>query len=324
MSIWISKLSPNISLEPTFSRVSFHMSDSTATHDLSNITVIDCFEKSLPHLGRTVTSYKNVKSSSKTTEAAIPPSSLLCKTGTSVLKTTDDYLQRKCIKESNLVSQLLGTEFVQARLDNETELVFASSLYIVKPILEVLQCLYGTDKFTLHSELNTKIEYLEQGEQAVRVDLVFRTNDQEPKVILVVEYKRREQIRYGNFQKALLPINASADDIRKKAAEANRAEHGSLLTGNALPFTKQVTMYAKQNKCRYVALLNWDHLLLFEFNKMQDAVLSETTAGPTAELAWFSEAKPDGTYVRKSKIRKALLGFILQVFEEQFPGQGAA
>jgi hypothetical protein len=57
--------------------------------------------------------------------------------------------------------------------------------------------------------------------------------------------------------------------------------------------------------------------LLYEFNKRSEGKATKTTAGETAELTWVSESRDlDGKHVNEGNVRKALLGFILYVFEK--------
>lgn len=291
------------------------MSTHSSTPHSPQTTVLRCFEQVLPQLIRDKLDYKSVQPSSQTTKKAEPPLILLCKQNTNVRREADRYLQQVTTKTSILANQLLGTESTQITLNNETDLVFASTLYIIKPLLDVLQLRDG-NTFTVTSEEKAKAETLASNETASRVDLVIRSNSKDKKAILVIEYKRREQIRYKDFEKALLPIDAPVDEVKKKLQEVKRSATRTLLQQNALSYTKQVATYAKHNDCKHIALLNWDHLLLFEFNKRQGGMASGFTAGETAELVWVSEEQTEGRHVQPGYIRKALLGFAFNAFDE--------
>ncbi|KAF3007604.1 hypothetical protein E8E13_007865 [Curvularia kusanoi] len=276
-------------------------------------TTIECFDRKLPLLRRADLDYKQVTPSGKTTADAIPPYVLLHKEAGSYQKQADHYLQTR---GSILRQQQLGTVFDQLNLNTEVDLVLASTLYIIKPILDILQNRYGKDGFTVSSEERTRSEQLDDGQTATRVDLVFRSTSDKKEAILIMEYKRREMIDYDDVEKALLPGHATPNEINAKVAEAQFK--GSLLARNALSYTKQLATYADQNTCRFVSLLNWDHLPLFDFNKLSDAAASGTTAGRTAELTWISEEQMEDEFIEQGMIRKALLGFALKAFDNYF------
>ena len=91
----------------------------------------------------------------------------------------------------------------------------------------------------------------------------------------------------------------------------------ALLSANAVSQAKQVATYASMNDCEHVALLNWDHLLLFEFDMRSKAEATSTTAGDTAKLTWVSQDRDlECKHVNEGNIRKALLGFALHAFEK--------
>lgn len=287
----------------------------TTSSESHNITVLECFDRPLPWLHRDKLEYQKVDASSKTTDNAVPPRVLLCSSERYYLQQADKYLKQQTTRESNLKSQTVGTEFSQISLDNEQSLVLASDLYILKPILSILECKYGKD-FVVICEAKPNKDELENGESATRVDLVFRSTKGKQEVIFAIEYKRREQIRYGDFKMALLPTDASTNKIDEKVAASFDRPNRSFLEFNGLQFTKQVATYAAQYRCPYVALLNWDHLLLFKFNKLSKAAETETKAGQTANLTWVSEDRhSEGEHVHAGNVRKALLGFAIEAFE---------
>jgi hypothetical protein len=300
------------SIQPNQYSVYLRMTTSSDPH---SITVLECFDRPLPWLHRGKLEYDKVKASSVTTALAVPPRVLLCSSGEYYSQRADDYLKLQSTRQSSLTNQTVGTEFSQISLDNEQSLVLASDLYILKPILSILQCKYGKD-FRVTCEAKPKKDELENGESATRVDLVFRSTKGEQEVIFAIEYKRREQIRYNDFKMALLPKDASSNEIAEKAAASMNELNDSFLKDNGLNTTKQVTTYADQFRCPYIALLNWDHLQLLEFNKLREAAATGTKAGPTAKLTWVSETRhSEGEHVHAGNIRKVLLGFAIEAFE---------
>jgi hypothetical protein len=286
----------------------------TDSPDLSP-TVMECFHQPLPQLLRGHLEYKSVAPSARTAKA-IPPFVFLCKSNM-FLGYAEGYLQGDLTKESKYSSQQIGPEFEQLTLDNETDLVLASYLFAIKPLLNILKIRFGK-KFTVSCE---------------QAAFVFRSA-KDNKIVFVLEFQRREQIRYEDYQKALLPEDAEDVELYAKIEEAESGlvednEH-SLLKHNALSHTKQLAVYAKQQDCEDVALLNWDHLLLFKFDEANIGFKKPAripTAGETAELTWISEHnavhnRDRGDFIHRAGIRKALLGFMLEAFEARLgPGK---
>lgn len=277
-------------------------------------TVLECFNQKLPQLRRGPMQYKTVKASSTTTAIAVPPHVLLCKQHDSFQQFAEGCLKAERTQKSRLSQQPIGPEFGQITLDSEADLVFASSLFVIKPILNIISIWYG-DNVTVTTEFTAKADLLEGNEKATRVDLVFRSA-KDNRIILLVEYKRRELIKYELYHRALLPKEGTSDnEIRAKIREVTASDKGTFLYQNALYHTKQVALYASQNNCEDNALLNWDHLLLYEFNKRSERTATGTAAGEIADLTWVSESRDlDGEHVNEGNIRKVLLGFILRVF----------
>jgi hypothetical protein len=249
-------------------------------------TVLECFNQKLPQLGRSLMIYKTVKASSTTTANTVPPHVLLCKQHDLFQQHAEDCLKKDRTQKSEYSQQPIGPEFKQIKLDNEADLVFASAIFVIKPILNIISIWYN-DNITVTSDQTAKIDLLGDNEKATRVDLVFRSA-KDNRIILILEYKRRELIMYEKFRGALLSKKEASDnDIRVKIRQTKQTDRKTLLLQNALVYTKQVASYAEQFGCEDIALLNWDHLLLYEFNKRSEGKATKTTAGETAELGYL-------------------------------------
>ncbi|KAF2846193.1 hypothetical protein T440DRAFT_375790, partial [Plenodomus tracheiphilus IPT5] len=137
--------------------------------------------------------------------------------------------------------------------------------------------------------------------------------------IAILEYKRRNYIEYTDFAPALLEDMSTVETVKaKKAAVGASKTH---LKRDALQYTKHLAAYAHQPKCRHVALFNWDYLLLFDFFKISEQQSFpdygvSITAGDEAKVAWVQERLPGKQYMEVGKIRKVMLGWIIQAFEE--------
>ena len=281
-------------------------------------TVMECFQQPLPQLLRGHLKYESVAPSG-TTADAVPPFAYLCKSHSLFNEFAEGYLKEDSIKESKYLSQQIGPEFEQLTLDNEADLVLASHLYVIKPILNVLAIRYGKN-FTASCEQPAEKSSTGESGKGTRTNFVFRSAKTK-RIVCVLEFTCREQIRYEDYVNALLQEDASEIEmeakIRREAEDVlmEDGEQDILLKDNALSHTKQLATSASQYDCEHIALLNWDHLLLFQFDERSEARTTNTIAGETAELTWVSEHRElECEHVNKGNIRKALLGFVLYAF----------
>jgi hypothetical protein len=111
-------------------------------------------------------------------------------------------------------------------------------------------------------------------------------------VVMIVEYKRCGYIRYGEFEDAMYDEDEieEARDSMKKTGRITTLNNRS----NALVFVKQTTAYHQKTGCRYVALCDYDGLVLLQFRGGKD--LNSVYA----------------TTVLRLVFRKALLQFLLE------------
>ncbi|EFQ90261.1 hypothetical protein PTT_13124 [Pyrenophora teres f. teres 0-1] len=169
-----------------------------------------------------------------------------------------------------------------------------------------------------------------QSVEGVRLDLVFVTTKEhdkgEEQKIAVIEFKRRGLINPEQFKDAILTGDPSQQEINKKLAKAGTK---TLLKENAEVFCKQTSAYAYMSACKHVALSNWDHLVLFEFASLNSKGKDDYSAGDTANISWVYEnssvleehSMHRQLYmklgeVKVGTIRKALLGWLVQAFED--------
>jgi hypothetical protein len=96
---------------------------------------------------------------------------------------------------------------------------------------------------------------------------------------------------------------------------AFRVKTRDLFFRNALVCSKQVSLYSRTLNCPYVALFNWDILLLYGFDLADEEL--PFTAGRKADLAWVNETDDASNHTEKCPIRKALLGWLVVVFEQK-------
>jgi hypothetical protein len=311
-------------------------------------TIIGSFNQNLPNLAPSSTGkYVRVSPSRPTTANAKPPLVLLCGSSDSLALKTDTALDVPIVKNSlrknNVMHTDLGSSFP---LENEASVKDASVQYILSDIYEILNILYPgkwrvrpeCNNVSLHKTVPKKVEDTdlddeqpktkkrktkdggaegnEDGEpENVRYDLIFEEIPEDgemAKTVAVLEYKKTWMIRYADFKDGLVPDNApeNTQDLLKMALLK------PLIRDNGATYLKQVSTYSSTRKCPHVALFNWDHLLLFEFTGLGYGILA---AGDRAHLIWVSEQKrSDDLHVNEGPIRKALLGWLLGIFDRHF------
>lgn len=306
------------------------MTDSSSGKVIHTPSILASFEEDLPLLNRSTTVvYKTATPSGETTKACKPPLVLLChspKYSNGFIDLANSTLRQ--FSEGDFDNRRLPPPFPEYALDTEAELGTAAETQILQPIFEILHQRWGR-KYKIRKESHPEIAGT--SDCTVRFDLVFSTGDDKNETIMVLEFKRREMIRYDDFAQlrqpkgpsGLMEYGSSDEAVKKRMAAIKKTKTGSPWGGNAVPYLRQISKYAKKSSCPYVALFNWDHLLLFKFDKEKlgvEGLDDEATAGNVAELTWVSEHnairnKESGNFIQRHKIRKALLGFIIVAFE---------
>lgn len=221
----------------------------------------------------------------------------------------DTHLQAE-FEHSSLSRRLSFEVFDRLPLDSEADIVVASQLYLLPPLMYVLQE-SSEDMWTIKSELPKTLA----SKKTIRYDLVFRTcsTHHNPNTMFaIIEYKQLGMIRYEDISGAILEEDATDQDIAYQKSEATE------LKLNGLTYLKQASTYARESGCQHVAIFNWEHLVLFDFYKMSRSGKS-FTAGDEARISWVTEAKecPDLVYrMEHGYIRKVLLGWLLEAYDQ--------
>jgi hypothetical protein len=149
----------------------------------------------------------------------------------------------------------------------------------------------------------------------IRPDVIFQKRDGDGMTgtaIAILEYKKLGNIKFEDFEEILLCKGISPRAVKEAL---DNTEEGGTFTGNAIVYSKQVSVYARLKECPRVALFNWDHLLLYNFN-LQDNK-EPYMAGSKADLVWVQETNDADEFIGKCPIRKALLGWLLVAFREK-------
>ena len=230
----------------------------------------------------------------------------------------------------------MASEFKSLDLLSEEDVVSAFNLYMLAPMMEILKVLYPEAMWRVSSECTDA--RLKKGDSAkgkdndknkatakedltgnLRYDMIFHqpaVNGEQGATIAIIEFKKPDQIRYGDFQEALM----SAEETKTSGGKMKKKKlkfEDNALHGNADSYTKQVCKYASSRKCRHAALFNWDHLLIYDFFELGN-FRPIGTAGEEAKLVWVHEGAEIGQHAQIGLIRKAMLGWLLNAFKDHF------
>lgn len=235
----------------------------------------------------------NIYGKGVSTQEAIPPAVWFP-------RREDDYVDKaeKAINVPGVKSRLersyLPAPYSPCILNSETDIVQASVLWLLHPVLKALQALFP------HVECAAEVTIGD-----CRCDVLISIKGE---TIAVLEYKNRGNIERRDFFNGMIddfsPNNKR--EIQETIDEAlKNTIHRSHMGNNAACLTKQAMAYATKWETRYVALFDWDQLFLWDFAAMD--------FGPMRPGAWAF-----GTWVEKRRnFRSAMLGFILFAYDNK-------
>ncbi|KAH7093686.1 hypothetical protein FB567DRAFT_178431 [Paraphoma chrysanthemicola] len=192
--------------------------------DTLSTSVIGCFYQLLPVLGQNeAVSYKIVKPSGNTTKNAVPPKVLIH----FAAKEYEDIAKATLNKDTMEINRLRKMSAQEAcpelRLDTEGDVVAGSMIYVMIPIIQILRIRYG-DQFDVNTEYSQEVleSDTEGGTKSVlRSDLVFKHRSQGITIALI-EYKRRQIIRYEDYKNAILTSKTTKQKHREKEERSGK------------------------------------------------------------------------------------------------------
>jgi hypothetical protein len=174
---------------------------------------------------------------------------------------------------------------IASGVDKEADVVTIAGENLITPLMVAIKHIYP--QLTRYAEVNL---------DKLRADCIFKTRTQQNNsVVMVVEYKRCWYIHDDQFRKAFKPLS-QVDKIAKEMI-AKGVETTLARGSNALFFIKQATAYYQISKCRYIALCDYEHLILIKYR------------------TWYDLRSADVTIVPRDLMLKALLGFLLEACE---------
>ncbi|KAF1917635.1 hypothetical protein BDU57DRAFT_513988 [Ampelomyces quisqualis] len=223
--------------------------------------------------------------SSDTTKLQQPPR-MLVKLGVDHWEQIAQTCLENAKKNSSLNSQLGGLD-KNAALGTEADVVRLAAEHLTGPLMSTLNAIYP----------KALIEFSEQGLQGLRADYAIKTTDSAEFTVILVEYKRCGYIREHEFEMA----SCDEKDLDSALQDLADSKKPCSLTknSNAWCFVKQATSYHRRSKCKYIALCDYEHLILIRFRGHMDLKAAEVTIVP------------------RSKFRKALLGFAIEGYENR-------
>lgn len=198
------------------------------------------------------------------------------------------------IVKAELLGSYLPAPYSPCILNSETDIVQASVLWLLHPVVKALQALFPQVECAAEVTIGD-----------CRCDALISIAGE---TVVVLEYKNRGNIERKDFFDGMMadftPKNKLA--IQKAIDEAKqRTRLQSHMGNNATCLTKQAMAYATKWQTRYVGLFDWDHLFLWNFAGMDFA--------PVRPSPWAF-----GTWVeRRQNFRSALLGFVLCAYNNK-------
>ncbi|OAA62533.1 hypothetical protein SPI_04073 [Niveomyces insectorum RCEF 264] len=175
--------------------------------------------------------------------------------------------------------------------DVEGDVVSAAGIQLMNPVDLALCAQWPTELRFFHEHTALTVD----GGSQVRADRVWVLRDgsetNNPDYIAVLDYKRVGTIRPSEFRSACMSWNGFVSGTHG---------YGSRFAENASILMKQAVSYAHKYNTKYIALFDWDCLVLL--------VLAN------AEDNWGGNYCFVTTIVDKRRMRRALLGFVAMAF----------
>ncbi|KAI0111225.1 hypothetical protein GGR51DRAFT_70739 [Nemania sp. FL0031] len=270
------------------------------------VTIVDSFSSALPQIiNGNPDEHPLTYANGKTTQETEPPKFWL-------RKDPQEWIDIG-LGGLNRVRAVLPMEYLslhESALVHKTEgdVVRSVALYLLHPINQVLSALHPG--FTCRSE---------SASNKVRTDIGFFRPASDDH-FAIVEVKKRGVIVQSEFDAANRQLSEGRHNHR---AEINQYIEEALsggyrertfFGGNSLYMIKQAAAYAKQQNTKYVALFDWDYLVLVYFEQFDTRTVERNPErrdiGDFCRISFI----PNGPSV--VDIRRALLGFVLAAYDD--------
>jgi hypothetical protein len=223
---------------------------------------------------------RQAKSSSTGTNQTNPPKLLVTQSVDHWIDLANSLLQK--FQTPLRRSHIADDEQAKAELKIEADVVRVCYTYITHPLGNTINIMYKADITVKTEEKSDRYRY----------DFSFNIRQDQPNKqnIMIIEFKRLGLIKYEQFEHAM----REEEDIAQTFEDLEDCGEETTLdsTSNACILSKQAVAYAKNWDCKFVALCDYDNLVLLRFNQ-------------NSEYAYV-------TAVERRSIRKALLGFLIE------------
>jgi hypothetical protein len=225
---------------------------------------------------------KSVSTSSDTVKKQNPPKVLIEEEVDSWVKIANDFLHSPEAKSPS--SELSGNAPTPIKnpLVSKADVCREADHYIMLPLMHALRT-----KFPNLELYESAGETYGEHSVVKTANKIYIRNGKD--VVLGVEYKPWGYIHNDEFEEAF----RNEKDLQKELDALQAREMASTLEegSNAMDFIKKGTAYSQKTGCKYVALCDYDHLVLIRYR--EDGSLDSAYA----------------TVVPRDKLLKALLGF---------------
>lgn len=204
----------------------------------------------------------------------------------------------------------LPAPYIPCVLRSETDIVQASVLWLLHPVIKALQAQFPTVQCAAEVTIDD-----------CRCDALISIDG---KSVAVIEYKNRGNIRWNDFASGLVKDYSKNNRlaILDKISKGRVTDEKSFMQHNAVCLTKQAAAYATKWKVRYVALFDWDHMFLWNFAGMNfqpslSSAPSRGSGGSAGQVSGHADWA-FGTYVRERRdYRSTLLGFVMEAWNNK-------
>ncbi|KAI1326846.1 hypothetical protein F5Y16DRAFT_219089 [Xylariaceae sp. FL0255] len=264
-------------------------------------TLTQSFRQALPRYDRPHITAGTHISGSTTASTDAPPFG--------VLAAPDDHVNRGHGTLAK-VARTLDREYIflpEASMAHLSEgyVARAAAMYLIHPINQALSAI---------PDFNNSIQCLSEATfKGVRSDITFNrlVLGYESRCFAAVEFKKRGVIDENEFRRALRTIDRKSP-VDKLVADAHKQKGHPFFKDNSNKLMKQAGAYAIRHRTQYVALFNWDYLILIRFPgldpRLDSETLGENGVGDFCELSILNYA------THAHIMRVALLGFLVQAY----------
>lgn len=249
-------------------------------------TIWQCFYQPHPEyvsVNQTESEHRDATASSAFTKGQDPPKVLINRPPNYWTSIADTFLLSH--PGYSDLTQNFAAPYIPSALENEGDVVRLAGRHLMDPVMMALQVILPV-KLQEHAQVEL---------DGLRPDVAIKTTNANSKIIALVEYKRCGYVLEKEFSSALYD-DASDANIQQVINSLYSKGRSSTVVedSNALVFLKQITAYHDFAECNYVALCDYEHLILVKYRGNGNLESAHVTIVP------------------RSDFRRALLGFMME------------